>query len=347
MSERYFGLLIWGGIFAVTALVCLAIGAQMKRAGLSTKPVWWFAGFIVLIGAPQVAGHFWLLGRAGSERAFQSEQDIFGDGVDPDLIRDIGPAFGPVFADASPVKMAVRRTGETVTAARFGRDSQANEAVGAYLRFIGLEPVARPAAQGGFVAPRANDVVVARAVGPWFIAWSGANEEMIAARQRALGLEPKAELPRGPMMLLTAAMVILAAVYFFRGAAWAGRIDPAPGAAPVPESELALRLEALGLTRESGGQWSVTWEPLAGRKQRISVDLDGARHAARVTDYVAAGYSKGASGVWRNWTGIVFFQTGSHQRIKKPVIDAVTGAGWYWQPAIWSGLPSWLAWLTG
>ncbi len=351
-SDRYFGVYIWAGIFTVTALVCLAVGFQMKRGGLSTKPIWWFAGFMVLIGAPQLLFHLWSALRPEPAAAsFASEKEILGNNIDPDLVSDVRPAFGSVFAEASQARMGVRRqTGESVIAARFADSRQAARAVGEYLRFIGATQVARPAAgQGGTFAPRAGDVIVARAVGPWFVVWSGASESQIAARQREIGLGPgndAEQLPKPVLAVLIPLLVILAVVYFFKGAAWAGRIDPEPISTPISSAELAARLEALNLQRESDGRWSLTWSPTPSRRQKMALAPDAANHTVRVTDYLAANYSTAASVDWRSMSGVVFFQTGSHDRLKQPVIKAVTAAGWRWQPVIWSAAPPWLGWLT-
>ena len=351
-NERYFGVYIWAAIFTVTALVCLAVGFQMKRGGLSTKPIWWFAGFMVLVGAPQFFFHLWSAVRPEPAAAsFAGEKEIFGNDVDPDLIRDVRLAFGPVFAEASQARMGVRRqTGESVIAARFADSGQAARAVAEYLRFIGAAELARPAAgQGGTFAPRAGDVIVARAVGPWFVVWSGASEDRIAARQREVGLGSGQEEERFSKPLLAALvllLVILTVVYFFKGVAWAGRIDPESTSPPISSAKLEARLEALNLQRESDGRWSLTWSPTPARRQKMALALDAASHTVRATDYLAANYSTAASVDWRSSSGIVFFQTGSHNRLKQPVIEAVTAAGWRWQPVVWSAAPSWLGWLT-
>jgi hypothetical protein len=349
-NERYFGALIWAAIFTVTAIVCFAVGLQMKRAGMSTRPIWWFAGFMLLVGGPQFAYHLWsALRPEPAARSFTGEQQIFGSGVDLDLIRDMRPAFGPVFAEAGLAKMAVRRTGESITVARFADAQNAAAAVDDYLRFLGLAASARPAAQGGMFAARANDVIVARAVGPWFIAWAGASEEQIAGRQRELGLGsvPDEGRPSGAMMAVAVLLLtILAVVYFFKGTAWAGRIDPAAGTTPVSAAELVSRLEKLNLERESDGHWRIAWSPTPERRQKISLALDEAHRTVRATDFLAANYSSAANVNWCASGGIVFFQTGSHNRIKQPIIDAVTASGWRWQPVLWSSLPSWLAWLS-
>jgi hypothetical protein len=111
------------------------------------------------------------------------------------------------------------------------------------------------------------------------------------------------------------------------------------------------------------------------RTHRLVLVPDEAARTVRVREYWSAfDASAGAGGVrahWRAATGIEFFRV-EQQRIlgavldgagrpagelhrtyrfdsgamKRPAIDAVTGAGWRWQPTLYNG-PAWLRWLTG
>jgi hypothetical protein len=111
------------------------------------------------------------------------------------------------------------------------------------------------------------------------------------------------------------------------------------------------------------------------RTHRIVLRLDGDEHVARATDYSSSrDWSAGPGGgavQWRASSGITFFEV-QHQRVfglqvgadgrlsphvsysytfdlqemKRPLIDAVTRAGWDWRPVLWASSPSWLRWLT-
>ncbi|MCQ8102703.1 hypothetical protein NP590_01190 [Methylomonas sp. SURF-2] len=111
------------------------------------------------------------------------------------------------------------------------------------------------------------------------------------------------------------------------------------------------------------------------RTQRLLLQPDPAGHTVRVREYWSSfDASAGVNGLRLSWyaaTGIQFFrleqqrefgvQLGaggrpngalSHayrfdlQAMKQPAIDAVTAAGWRWQPVLLTG-PGWLRWLTG
>lgn len=110
------------------------------------------------------------------------------------------------------------------------------------------------------------------------------------------------------------------------------------------------------------------------RTHKLVLKLDEARRTVRVREYWSAfDASAGADGVrleWKAATGLQFFQV-DHRRVfgaqldaegrptgelsktftfdlqamKAPAIEAVTGAGWTWQPVVWDA-PAALRWLT-
>lgn len=110
------------------------------------------------------------------------------------------------------------------------------------------------------------------------------------------------------------------------------------------------------------------------RTHKLVLQLDEAHRVARVREYWSAfDASGGADGMrldWRAASGIQFFQldrqrvygvqmdaegrpTGALsattsfnlQTLRAPIINAVTGGGWVWQPVVWSA-PEALRWLT-
>ena len=58
------GLLVWIALFAIALLVCSIIGSLMKRSSVSRRPIYWFAGLILLIGGPQFLAHLFIAARA-------------------------------------------------------------------------------------------------------------------------------------------------------------------------------------------------------------------------------------------------------------------------------------------
>lgn len=111
------------------------------------------------------------------------------------------------------------------------------------------------------------------------------------------------------------------------------------------------------------------------RLHRVVLRPDTARHTVRVSEYWSAfDASAGIVQVqvaWHAASGIRFFQLEQHgvlgvqldqqgrptgdlsqvfrfdlQAMKGPAMQAVTGAGWNWQPGFFNG-PAWLSWLTG
>ena len=110
------------------------------------------------------------------------------------------------------------------------------------------------------------------------------------------------------------------------------------------------------------------------RATRLVLDIDDAARTVRVREYWSAlDASAGAGGLSLQWhlqSGIQFFAyqrervlgvqlakdgtitgdlgyryTFDLQKMKAPFIEAVTGAGWTWQPLVWNA-PRWMRWLT-
>src|SRR5262245_20419752 len=96
-------------VVILTALM-LFIGIQMRRAGMSLRPIWFFLGFVAIVGGPQAVYHLSnvkspreikeLQGPAISSEVFAIEsgrfahpQRIFGDDVDTSLIQPAKPVF--------------------------------------------------------------------------------------------------------------------------------------------------------------------------------------------------------------------------------------------------------------
>ncbi len=150
----------------------------------------------------------------------------------------------------------------------------------------------------------------------------------------------------------------------------------------INELDVPFHIERGSQPNEFFATWryaDAKWIDLArargmNRTFRIRLTLDERAGSVRATDYAASfDWSAGRGGAdvqWKASLGIVFFQS-EHQRVfglqldeqgrfkpelsyaytfnlqemKSPLIEAVTHAGWAWQPTIWQG-PTWLRWIT-
>ncbi len=110
------------------------------------------------------------------------------------------------------------------------------------------------------------------------------------------------------------------------------------------------------------------------RIHKLVLEFDADAHKVRIREYWSAfDASAGVGGVrldWKAATGMMFFQvehtlvigaqlgpdgkptgelskayTFNLQTLKYPLIEAVTGGGWTWQPVMWTA-PASLRWLT-
>jgi hypothetical protein len=366
---------VWLSILGIGTLVLGSVGYMMSRAGLSLRPIWWFAGFLLIIGLPQVIGHVYLGMRAGEAAAParaaldgalespEAQQRLFGADVDPALVRDAKPLFGEVLGEASAARFAVFPSGESVTLARFADSRAAERAWVAYIAATGLRGATTGNSERGFSATRAaGDRVYVLPMGMMLGVWSGPDDGAIRARMAAGGFVPPGSAPLAgasggssvaaselpfPWPVQAAALlalVLLASVYFLKGAAWAGAI-PAARVAPLPAGELRARLSAVNALdvpfrvepgdapHELVAEWRIAdakWIDHArahGMRKihRVVMRLDEAAHAVRVTDHAAShDWSAGAGGVrihWQRAVGINFFQY-EHQRVFGLQVDA-------------------------
>lgn len=203
------GLLVWVVLFAITALVLCAVGRLMKPAGVSLRCLYWFAGFILLIGLPQFVFHFYsavaarreaaprraalreMAVSADPERRRQAVRLLFGTDADPDLVLDPGRMFAEVVGKAIAARFASLPNGETVLLAQFTGFGEAEKAWVAYLRQTGLSnaqgegdshrgyAVTRPTGDRAYALPTANLLGV----------WTGPDDSAIRRRMAAGGFK--------------------------------------------------------------------------------------------------------------------------------------------------------------
>lgn len=284
------GLSISLGLLAAGMIVCTIIGAIMARSGVSLRSIYWFGGFFALIVVPQIVGHFYKAvqtTKAEAPRTAALEQlaeptntnaatrsldakSLFGTDVDPQLISDVRPAYGDVFADAEFAQFAVLPNGETVLLARFKSASAAEKAWVNYLRVAGLQSGGKGDSERGYAITRpVGDRVYALPFDTMLGVWTGANDAAIRARMMAGSFEIPRRAPIGDegatnsnasantasaarksMSPLRLALTVVALVvygfivvaYYFKGAAWAGTSPAKPGVALLSAGQVEQRL---------------------------------------------------------------------------------------------------------
>src|SRR5688572_4817043 len=408
------GLVVWLGIFFIAAVVMALSAYLMSARGVSLKPLWWFAGYLLLIGLPQLAYHAYvavLTARTPAPAAIAGDRadsridnpaTLFATVPDGATVVDIPPqGASGLFGRAEQGRLLTMPNGDTVMIVRFRSPDEAGRAVGDYLRESGLESSARPDGVGGFVIP-GNDGRVARVYAHRdVLVVNTAMETSIRANggvPPATSVDPMKRWTSSTSGKVVAASVVLvwvvlAAGYFLKGTAWAARIDAKPVERALSASELRERLLALNaldipfrIEGSNDNELSATWKyadakwvDLARahgmrRIHRIRMTLDERSRKVRATDFQSEyDWSAGSGGgnvAWKASTGIVFFQyehrrvyglrldsegkatpnfsyayTFDLQEMKSPLVEAVTQAGWRWQPVVWQA-PEWLRWLT-
>jgi hypothetical protein len=206
------GLSISLGLLGAGILVCALVGFIMARSGVSTRPIYWFAGFFALVVFPQIIGHFYkalVTTRTEAPRAAALAQiavpsgddtstaaramdakSLFGPDVNPQLISDVRAAYGDLFAEAEFARFAVLPNGETVLLARFKNSSAAEKAWVNYLRVAGLQTGGKGDSHRGYTITRpVGDRVYALPFGTMLGVWTGADDTTIRARMMAGGFE--------------------------------------------------------------------------------------------------------------------------------------------------------------
>lgn len=281
---------------------------------------------------------------------------VFGSGYDPDLLSDVRRLFESFSPEAA--QMAVFPKAESAIVAVFPTRGEALRARQAYAAMLGRPDL-------GASGP--EDIDVVRAGGDWariwvagraLLVWTGADRAALDRRQQAsagayVRREPATTVPETAGGRTTAAperrgfvwvaasvplLVILAALWFFKGSSWASTISPPDGSsrrAAVPE--LRQRLLAIESAKQPfavtpgsrADELVVTWRTDAAwlgvmqvgglrRLHKLVLTLDEAAGLVRVREYsrrldgqVGMG---GLDVAWKRETGITFYQI-EHQRI--------------------------------
>lgn len=362
------GLIVAIALCVVVPLVLLVSALLMRSAGTSLRPVILLAVlllplvFIFLVGSLATAREPMLQANPTAslevhDGHFVHPQNLFGLGVSTDQIRDAKAIFPEFLAEAELAELATVGTGETVLAAQFPSAESAKRAAASLWQTFQIHNTSGDEERGWRGKRGLNsDYIELFRSGRQLFFWTALTKR--AAADRRIGsmladIAPQTEsrtlipwldvLPYlfrsgGVKVMSLSLLVVLYAVCFFKGAAWAGSSPALAGVSAVPASELATRLESINtldvpfqLERgEKPNEFFVTWRYADAkwidrarahglqRTFRIRMRLDEAAHTVRATDY-AAGYdwSAGRGGAqiqWRATSGLVLFQT-EHRRV--------------------------------
>lgn len=209
------GLLAWVGIFVIATFVFGIIGIMMSRSGTSLRPVYWMAGFLLLVGAPQFLAHLAFAIAAvkrdaprvaAMEQLFKSDnlearrdaaKLLFGPDAHADLVADARRFFSQSMADAEAGQFASLPTGETVLLAKFKGYTGAEKAWVQYLRETGLNQLGgKGDSQRGFAVTRpVGDRAYALHMGNMLGVWTGPNDAAIRQRMLAGGFKIPSRAP--------------------------------------------------------------------------------------------------------------------------------------------------------
>ena len=330
------GLTVWLGIFSVSAVVSALSAYLMSTRGVSLKPIWWFNGYLLLIGLPQLAYHAYVAALSARAPAaaetspaavsrIDSPEAFFTAPPEGATVVDIPPqSASGLFGRAEQGRMLTLRNGDTVMVFRFKSRPEAAGAVGDYLRESGLENNAESDGSGGFVI-RGNDRRVARVYARDNVLV--VNSTVDTSSEAGNGgparttVEPIKQWTASTSGKIIAASVLLVyilfvAAYFLKGTAWATRINAQPVDRVLSVNELRERLVGLNsldipfrIDATGNGEVSATWKyadakwvDLARahgirRIHRIRMTLDEANRKVRATDFQSAyDWSAGGGG---------------------------------------------------
>jgi hypothetical protein len=366
-----------GAGLAIAIVVLAILAVLMRRAGVSLRPLAFFAAFLGVILLPQVLGHLILAVRPPSaavsaarlrvhEDRYADPRLLFGADVRAELIQDARPVFREFLGAAEHAELAILPPAETVLAASFATAEQAEQAAHGYARFFGVDLQAAPGGELRGHRPGVGDHVAMTRLGADLLVWTAPTDAALTARRQAIVIDidgsaapyaattagavtprpaPDYLLPFAPAVIglfepwpariaALVALLLLAAVVFFKGSAWAARVPARPGPAtrPLPLPALRARLlEVNGInvpmqvTALPGGRglridWryaDARWMDHARahgmrRTHRLEIDLEEDSHTARVTEYWGAmdwSAARGGGQIrWQAARGIQFFE---------------------------------------
>lgn len=277
------------GLLLILIVVSALVAGAMHRAGVSLKPLVFFAVFFGIVTGPQITIHLLnaclphkvgLPGQTANSPQPVSWDLVFGRNADPALVIDAKISLDAIFHEASEAQLAAQPDGASTLAARFESAEAADAAQVLFRDFFQMTD-----AQGdvfsGWIGRRyqgQGEWVHLLVAGSELYAWIGpAREGVLARRFAALGSHPevlKLEKTRGvaidyverhPRFLTSFILVniLCAVLWFFRGSSWAARIDPEPGtvamSSAVLRSHLLATNPATRIISNTDGSLEATW----------------------------------------------------------------------------------------
>ncbi len=333
---------------SVCLFLMVVLTIMFRRAGRSLRPIVFFLAFLAIIAGPQGVGHLLMLKAPGTLDApsapgylpdasafavadgrFANPQRVFGDSVDLDLIQNAVPIFPEMLAKAQAAELAFAQSGEMTLAAIFPDEASAQGAHDSFGTIMQFRDAEGSDAAGWFATRgTAGDRVFLLRSGAIVMAWTGADDEAIAARRDALfspvaGAEPVAAVsPPVPfakpileffsdvrIQIAGVLLNLIAAVaWFFVMSTWAVQKGPTPGAPRASLAELMERLRAINGTgapfdvlpsddpKRIEATWRVAdarWISMASvhgirRTHKLRLLLDEGSRTVRVREYWAA-----------------------------------------------------------
>ena len=288
---------------------------------------------------------------------FADPDAVFGPNADRDLITDLRRAGADSpFGGAEVANMAIIPPTSSAIVARYANAATAQRAASQYLTMAaGLVPPPGPDGTQTVTRPQ-GDVAKVLVAGRTLVVLTGPDDASLVKRLRSSRIVSPAPQqtfvatdPGSPeardfwlyrpavLMTLIVLLVIVASLWFFRGAAWAGTVPAREGVVRQSAQDLRQRLLAVTsldapftVTEQSDGRIAVTWRfadakwvDLARahgmrRTHRILLELDERSRTVYPTEQQSRlDWSAGANGggvQWSTTTGIVFFQV-EHQRV--------------------------------
>jgi hypothetical protein len=378
LVQNHLGLVIVSAVMLVAALVLSAVALLMRGAGLSLRPVVFVGVFFAIICVPQLLGHaamaLWPKAKPAVDEAaiagsgaFARPESIFGADIDRDRLQDARPVFGEALSGAEVAQLLIYFSGETTVAARFADDEAARAGAAALWTMFSPNNTSGDGTTTFGTRTPIGDRIALQRLGRAVFMWTGPDRAAIEDRMRharVMTTPPDARPAwvtafdswrvAGTAIVV---LVIVAALWFLKGAAWAGRVDPSSVAqAPVSAAELDRRIATLVLptvpvTRLRDGRWEVRVDyDTTGERgtHRFVLELDESSHRVKVLEYLGSRQSPSGEYNWKLQRGITFFRTGPGidlQQTTAPLIRAVTDAGWTWQPMLFDA-PGPLAWFA-
>ena len=212
------GLLIWVILVCAIGVICLIVGTIMAKSGASLRPIYWFAGFALLVGLPQFFGHLGIalsdarrddpkraalatLDAGGDRESLRAAaRSLFGPDADPDLAADARALFSDAIAGASRARFASLPGGESLLVAEFPDFSDAQRAWVQYLRVTGLNQVGGKGDTGvGYAVHRpTGDRAYVAQVNNLLVVCTGPDDGAIRRRMAAAGFSLPRRAPLGP-----------------------------------------------------------------------------------------------------------------------------------------------------